>query len=75
MFKDGQVNNDNFKDILLLPLAEDTEQSPDLETAIRPSYLVAAVKQSFFVIYIDHVSFILYNILWCAKNTLDYLTI
>lgn len=77
MLKDGQVNNGLFEHILLLPLADDTEEPPDLETAVRPSYLIAAikVKQPFFVIYIDHVSFILYNILWCAKNTLDYLTI
>lgn len=52
-----------FEHILLLPLADDTEQPADLQTAVRPSYLIAAikVKQPFFVIYIDHVSFSLYN--------------
>lgn len=44
MLKDGQVNNDLFEHILLLPLADDTEEPPDLETAVRPSYLIAAIK-------------------------------
>lgn len=44
MLKDGQVNNYLFEHILLLPLADDTEEPPDLETAVRSSYLIATIK-------------------------------
>lgn len=44
ILKTGQVNGAASEHTLSLPLADDLEQPPGLEIAVRPSYLMAANK-------------------------------